>query len=60
LVQELEAHDITYLNDAKTRIPHPRGRVGWILAETLNLSKDMYDEWNTFIGILCENHIILE
>jgi len=58
MVQALEAYDITYLNDAKTWIPQPEGRVGGISTETLNLSEDLSDEWNAIVGILCQNHII--
>jgi hypothetical protein len=36
----------------------PEGRVGGISTETLNLSEDLSDEWNAFVGILCQNHII--
>jgi hypothetical protein len=38
-VQALADHEIITLNDAKSDLPQPRGRAGWISANALNLQK---------------------
>jgi hypothetical protein len=60
LIQALAVHEIFFLKDTKTGFPQPRGHPGWISAVALNLSEDLHDEWNSYVGKLCENHILLD
>lgn len=58
LIQNLRDQHI--LHDTSVGITQLKGRLGWKDEASLGLTEDMETKWNSFSGILCENHISLE
>jgi hypothetical protein len=60
LVQKLIEKQVLSLYDTDIGSPQPRGRSGWKDESMLGLNGDMATEWNSYIGLMCENHILLD
>jgi hypothetical protein len=60
LLQHLRNQNIVMLHDACIGFPQPRGHLGWKDAITLGLPEALAEEWENYIGLLCENFISLD
>jgi hypothetical protein len=57
LLQKLRDLNIFNLNEAREGNPQTQGRSGWRSEESLGISGELVEEWRSYVGPPCENHI---